>query len=509
MHQFPRHRPAVAALVAAAAAMALPTPAAAAPLPRDHTALASTIDYPTMMAFLAELPHPAGLTVEVEEAGRSVQGRVIPLVHLAHAPAAPWRVLLYAQQHGDEVSGKDAILYLVQQIVEDPSTLPHDVDLWLMPSVNPDGGAANQRRNAAGADLNRDHLLLDQPETRALHRVARRVLPHVAVDCHEFTRDSRDFTRRGWLEWPIIMMDTANLAILPDSLYDAGVRWVDEAGGPMRKAGHNYVRYHVGGAPPDEEQRYSTLEANDGRNGIGVLGGLSFIIEAGVRRGAEDPAADLGERVDAYLVLLRRFLDVSDHRAADIAAVDAARRAALPPFVPTNVFWANAGPRITQVPVIELATGATVEVPTANFMHDRIVKWSVPTPAAYLVDTPAAEAVRTLLDRHDVAYTVLAGPRRVTAERCSLVRVEEELDEVYNRYEGRQIVARAPAAEHRAQAGALLVGLDQPHARQAVLLLEPTMLYGLFGYPEYRALVAPDGTVPIWRVTEPAGEDGR
>ena len=119
-------------------------------------------------------------------------GRSVYLVHATRGGTPSFRVLFYAQQHGDEVSGKDALLYMVRDIARDPALLPPDVDLWVLPMMNPDGAEAGTRRNGAGADLNRDHLVLEQPETQALHRVVRRVRPHLSVDCHEFTRDSKE-----------------------------------------------------------------------------------------------------------------------------------------------------------------------------------------------------------------------------------------------------------------------------------------------------------------------------
>ena len=205
-------------------------------------------------------------------------------------PGTPtWRVLFYAQQHGDEVSGKDALLYLVRDIAREPGLLPPDVDLWVLPMMNPDGAEAGTRRNAAGADLNRDHIVLEQPETQALHRVARRVRPHLAVDCHEFTRDSEERRKRGWIAWPDITMDGVNNPLFDPAVVAAARRWVEESAAPGPQAGHAFLRYSVGGLPPDEEQRHSAPDMDSGLNAVGLYGGLSFIIEAAVRRVGPGP----------------------------------------------------------------------------------------------------------------------------------------------------------------------------------------------------------------------------
>lgn len=487
--------PAVGALAVTAAG------APEASFPADHRHLRKTISYDEMAAYLESLSGHRHITVTSE--GTTTQGRSLFLVHLKTGSERPqWRVLLYAQQHGDEVSGKDALLYLVRGIAEEPLRLPADVDLWVMPMINPDGAVARQRRNSAGADLNRDHQWLRQRETQALHRVARRVRPHLAVDCHEFTRGGKEYAERGWDEWPIIMMDTANHPIFDAAVTAAGLRWVQSAAAGMADAGLNYERYSVGGLPPDDEQRYSSPEVDDGRNGLGAFGGISLIIEAGVRRHLDDPDIDLAQRVDAYLTLLRPFIDDASNRATDIEAVSRARQALPPPFIATNVFWANAGHRVTRFKLLDAGSGRTIEVPTANFMADLVVKRSVPTPAGYAIEPAAAQVFRPLLERHAIPFVELGKRQSVLAERCRLVRVEEEYDAVYARYEGRQIVERVAPIAAELAAGTLLVTLDGPEARRAALLLEPTMMYGLFQEPEVQTLIGAEGALPVLRVLE-------
>jgi hypothetical protein len=254
--------------------------------------------------------------------------------------------------------------------------------------------------------------------------------------------------------------------------------------------------------PPDEEQRPSTLDADDARNGLGAYGCLSFIIEAGVKRSAPDPNADLGERVDAYLALFKFFLTGGrTHRAADLQAVRDARRAPLPAFLPVNCFWGNVDGKITEIQVTDRATGAVRAIPTANFMPDLVVKGSVPAPQAYAIDAAAAGAFRPLLEAHGLRFETLAGPRTVRAEECTLVRMEDTFDEIYQRYEGRQIVRREPAGTRELPAGTLLVPLEQPLARKAAILLEPCQLYGLYQYPGFRSLATPGGRLPVLRVS--------
>jgi hypothetical protein len=454
-----------------------------------------------METFLRSVDGVGPVRVSVE--GRTAQGRAVYLVHLTTAAPGTepaWKVLFYAQQHGDEVSGKDALLYLVRKISREPSRLPPDVDLWIIPMMNPDGAENGTRRNAAGADLNRDHIVLEQPETQALHRVVRRLRPHLAVDAHEFSRDPKDWRARGWLKWPDITMDGLNNPLFESGVAAAAQRWVDEAAAAEAKAGHSFLRYWVGDAPPEGEQRHSAPDVDGGLNAVGMYGGLSFIIEAAAFEGAGAPAGDLGNRVDAYLVLFWRFIAGDGHRQEDLAAIERARAKRLPGFLPVNYLWVNPSGKVTEFPVVETSTGRVLKIATANMMTEMAVKKTVPTPFGYAVIPAAAEAFRTLLDRHGIPFETLTAPRTASAETATLVRVEGEFDDVYSRYGGRQIVRRGEARATELAAGSLFVRLEGEAAVRAALALEPAALYGLYQYPKFRALAAKDGTLPVLRV---------
>ena len=470
-----------------------------APFPADHRAMRRTVSYDEMIAFLDGVAKPGFITV-IEEA-RTREGRKVLLVRLNRGGAkARFKVLYYAQQHGDEVAGKDAQLTLIRDIAAKPELLPEDVDLYLMPMLNPDGAVKPQRSNGAGADLNRDHLQLAQPETQALHRVAQRIRPHLAVDSHEFGRDGEAHAKRGWEAWPIITMDAANHPLIPAYLKTAGLEAVATAASVQARAGHAYRRYTVGGPPPDEEVRPSTPEVDDGRNSLGTLGALSFIIEAGVHHRAADPQANLGQRVDGYRILYRHLLGDRPWRNRIYKLSERARREPLPAFIATNTFWANLGGKVSTVKMRELTSGHTVEVPTAMLMTDLVVKGSVPTPRAYAIEPVAAARFLPVLEAQGLHFETLTVPRHARVERVKLLRIEEPYDDLYQRYKDRQIVERHPLAEVDLPPGTLIVTLDQDLARRAIQVLEPCLLYGLYGYPGFRDLARPGSDLPVSRL---------
>jgi protein MpaA len=82
------------------------------------------------------------------EIGRSVQGR--PIVAVERGTPGGRRVLVVGVIHGDE----DAGLAIVERLLRVP--VPEGIDLWVVPTMNPDGTALGQRTNANGVDLNRN-----------------------------------------------------------------------------------------------------------------------------------------------------------------------------------------------------------------------------------------------------------------------------------------------------------------------------------------------------------------
>jgi hypothetical protein len=130
--------------------------------------------------------------IEAQVIGRSVAGRPIRAWHLG-TPGAT-KVVLVATMHGDE-SRVSAILAALR---DGPAV--HGVDLWVVPTYNPDGRARHRRQNARGVDLNRNYPAswrrvggrydsgrapASEPETRAMMGFLSRVRPAYVVSFHQ------------------------------------------------------------------------------------------------------------------------------------------------------------------------------------------------------------------------------------------------------------------------------------------------------------------------------------
>lgn len=130
---------------------------------------------------------------QIHDLGTSKEGRPLRLVEVAD-PQSPINrsdrvvTFIFTQQHGNEPAGTPAALGLLQEIAAG-GTIAQALEnqiLLVLPMANPDGAAASQRENAMGRDINRDHIALETPEARLLHRVLNDWDVHVAMDHHEY-----------------------------------------------------------------------------------------------------------------------------------------------------------------------------------------------------------------------------------------------------------------------------------------------------------------------------------
>lgn len=117
--------------------------------------------------------------------GYSVQGRPIFLARLGSGPV---RVLMWSQMHGNESTTTKAVMDLLRYLVSAPGAdtgLLAQLELCLIPMLNPDGALAYTRTNANRVDLNRDAADLTQPESRVLRQVFEEFRPDYCLNLHD------------------------------------------------------------------------------------------------------------------------------------------------------------------------------------------------------------------------------------------------------------------------------------------------------------------------------------
>ncbi|XP_044260416.1 carboxypeptidase D isoform X2 [Tribolium madens] len=162
----------------------------------SNTQLFKHHHYDEMVKFMKEINSTYPNITHLHSIGKSVEGRdlyvmIISSTPFKHVPGKP-EFKYVANMHGNEVVGREMLLYLMKYLCEHyqaddrVTNLLETTRIHLMPSMNPDGyemshegdaGGSDGRGNAHGVDLNRnfpDQYVtnkfnsLTEPETRAV-----------------------------------------------------------------------------------------------------------------------------------------------------------------------------------------------------------------------------------------------------------------------------------------------------------------------------------------------------
>lgn len=137
-------------------------------IPYTEQTLESQRSYPTPEEIGLELQRLAAAYPDITQLvsiGKSVQGRDLWVMkisdHAAQDENEP-EFKYIANMHGDEITGREMMLRLIEDLLanygKDPEItgLIDTTEIYIMPSMNPDGAALRTRGNANGVDLNRD-----------------------------------------------------------------------------------------------------------------------------------------------------------------------------------------------------------------------------------------------------------------------------------------------------------------------------------------------------------------
>ncbi len=159
------------------------------------TSLATTDTTSTTSTTSTTTVAPDPYFIQQKVIGRSTQGR--PIVAIERGTPDGVVVLVVGAIHGDE----DAGIKIVDQLVKLP--VPKGIDLWLIPTVNPDGVALQIRGTVNGVDLNRNFpynwgpiakkgnwqwaglAAKSEPETKATVRFISKIKPAMVIWYHQ------------------------------------------------------------------------------------------------------------------------------------------------------------------------------------------------------------------------------------------------------------------------------------------------------------------------------------
>jgi hypothetical protein len=454
-----------------------------------------------MMDFLGKLQAETE-AFTMDTIGESGQGR--PLVALRFGQGSgggeKLKVLIYAQQHGNEPSGKEAAIALARDISNGAfDEFLETVDFYLVPQVNPDGSEMEQRRNAAGFDLNRDHLTLSTPEVAALHALYNRIRPDVTLDVHEYGLAGSSWVDAGLYKdfgQQIGGMSNANMSMaLRQYAWDRVIPSMREALAPKEV----YLRRYLVTDGPEARFRYSTAALNDGRNSMGIYHSLSFLIEG---RNGLSVESDIRERARQQLETIKAFLAFFGSNAPEVKELVARERAALTgDYLQNDVALVMdyvpdpARPTVT-VGVIDIESGEKSDLIIEAFHPSVEATLRVSRPAGYLIPADLTSVVE-VLTRHGIPFQPTDGESSATVETYRIEAVTP------SRKEDKDFLAvevTATREETTIQEGGIIVWCDQLATNLIVTLLEPQSQWGLAPLPEFADMLTVGEEYPIKRI---------
>jgi hypothetical protein len=413
----------------------------------------------------------------------------------------PLRIMIFAQQHGNEQSGKEAALLLISDLAKEMHTqwFP-ELEIWIIPQMNPDGSDANQRRNAGGIDLNRDHIVQLAPETRSLHTLFHQIKPHVTVDIHEyqpFTQSWEEFG--GFKNFDVQVGIPSNLNIHSAIPTFAQQEVLPAIENHLNNKGFSFHNYLVGPVPTEDRIRHSTVDFDDGRNSFAMLGSLALIYE-GIN-GPDGLSQNLERRtIGQYEALLALIEFLYKNTLKTKLLIDNARQ---------QLIHAQPGEAVAirmehlpdgnplLLPLTSSKTGLDTLVIVDNYHPVVKSTLDVRRPYAYLI--PLADSLLVqFLHLHRIHYhdSFDINSKKIIAHYINTINtsIDEELP---NRY---PFVSMQSVAPDEIPGQYLLVPTAQLHSNVMVSLFEPQSMLGLAQRPGFEYLLREGTRFPILRV---------
>jgi hypothetical protein len=420
-----------------------------------------------LMAFLHEVQALATDRMLIRHLTTTGEGRALPLVLLgappAESPATAFfsgrpTVFITGNVHGNERAGREGTLQLIRELaLGAASPLLDRVNVLIVPTLNPDGAENRTRTNTLGYDMNRDFIVTEAPEIRAIvEQILMQWWPDVYVDVHNGGA------------YPYHLTYQATLHPGADSALVAFAR------GPMYQAVHRHLAsrdmslYWYSGPRLDQETGewswYTTPPWARKQHSYGGLQNMVTLLY-------EIPGRwSLREQADNAREGMIGLIGFIADNAADVRnTVTAARHRAITGTAPVVItVEESAYPEPEQFQVMEegqprLVTGTNRTLFVATETRTR--------PWAYAFDGNLHH-IAGLLRRHNIAVERLAVDAPASVEKYRLDQIEWA-SAPYQNHLNASATVETVTDTMTLPAGTYVVRMSQPASRLVAELLEP------------------------------------
>ncbi len=445
--------------------------------------------------------------LDVEVIGQSLQNRNIYAMKFSAGrfgkDKSRIRVIFFAQQHGNEQSGKEGALMLAVELLKPENRYLFDkIDFVLIPQMNPDGSELNSRRNGNDIDLNRNHLILTEPEILALHRFFDKYMFEVNLDVHEYDPYGETWEKYGYRKnFDITLGVATNNNISKDIRDISNDKIVPYVLKQLKDNGFSSFIYCPGGPPEINYIRHSTFDINDGRQSFGIQSTFSFIQEG--MNGRDNYAENLKHRASGQMTGMLAILKYAFDHKDEIKKIVSLER--------EKLINGNADNNIS-IQAEHSATGEKLSIPLYSYfsktdsvviVHDYrpVVKsiTNVTRPYGYLFPKNN-QALNNWIKRHQF----IVGEYKPSNEHHIEQYFINRLDSID--FEGDTVID--PSLEVSIFNGTIkpsdynFIPAGQVKSNLIVLALEPKSMIGLSTYTEFSDLVKVSGYFPVLRVTK-------
>ena len=454
--------------------------------------------------FIKEVDSSSDL-IKTEVLTKSVEGRELFVVYFSEgefgADENKIKILIFAQQHGNEQSGKEAALLLINELQKPHNQYLFDkIDFALIPQMNPDGSEKNQRRNGNGMDLNRNHLILTEPETIALHKFFNKYLFEVTMDVHEYWPFGEEWKKLGYRRnFDVTVGAVTNINISDKIRNISYQKYLPFIFNFISEKGYSVFHYLPGGPVGANYLRYSTFDINDGRQSFGIQNTLSFIQEGmnGENYSTDNIEHRAKGQMTGMLGLLKFCYDNKDEIKQTISDE---RQKLIENKVDDKV----------KIQLNHFADGSKLKLKLLSYYsnNDTIVTvddfravvksiYDVKRPKGYLVPKSLKEIV-DWADRHELIYSdyiksdddkieqyFISGIDSMDFERDIIVNPIVEVQIIENNFSGDDYI---------------FIPVNQLRNNMIVIALEPKSELGLVTYKQFEHLLKKGETFPILRI---------
>ena len=480
---------------------------AQAPIPPAVTSKFDKLtSYPELSSYIELLGKQTGL-LKTEIIGHSVKGRNLYALKFSSSEfgrdTTKIKVLIFAQQHGNEQSGKEGALLLIQELLKPGNRYLFDkIDLALIPQVNPDGSESNKRRNSNGVDLNRNHLILTEPETIALHQLFDRFLFEVTLDVHEYSPFSEEWRKYGYRKNSDINIGSTTNPNVAKSIRNLS----DEDYLPfifryLNSRNFSAFTYCPGGPPELAYIRHSTFDINDGRQSFGIQNTFSFIQEG--MNGKDDSIENLQHRAEGQMTGMLGLLEYTYTNKDKLKTLVSRER--------NKLIFFDPGVEIS-IQSVHAATGQPLVIPLYSYYSGKdslvtvkdyrpVVKsvYDVKKPLGYVIPNDFPElldwARRQSLEQ--IPLNKVSGVKFMQYIITSVDSVDFEGDIIVDpKFTIDDVKVLSPGKEY------IFIPLSQLKGNLVVLALEPKSMLGLVTYEKYAHVLKAGQAFPVLRVVK-------